>query len=167
MFAQKGDLHRNQAVLVEWKADYFHQLPQQILVPTPVTIDTVYATQPEATMLGPYAQGEPGTELIKVRRTCFVPPKYVPLFLEAPLTPREAWERVRGQMVIDGQQVACQALIKYFQAALTRPGAGAAPSLALADAPTPPLADALLLDHRQQRILEEDFPELGDTQARA
>jgi hypothetical protein len=48
MFAQKGDLHRNQAILVEWKADYFHQLPQQILVPTPVTIDTVYVTQPEA-----------------------------------------------------------------------------------------------------------------------
>lgn len=27
----------------------------------------------------------------------------------------------------------------------------------------PPLADALLLDHHQ-RILEEDFPKLGDTQ---
>jgi hypothetical protein len=166
MFAQKGDLHRNQAVLVEWKADYFHQLPQQILVPTPVTIDTVFAAEPAATLLGPYAQGEQGTELIKVRRTCFVPPKYVPLFLGAPLTPREAWERVRGQIVIDGQQVACQALIKYFQAALTRPGAGMVPSLALTEAPTPPLADALLLDHRQ-RILEDDFPELCDTQARA
>jgi hypothetical protein len=54
MFAQKGDLHHNQAILVEWKADYFHQLlPQQILVLTPVTINTVYATQPEATILGP------------------------------------------------------------------------------------------------------------------
>jgi hypothetical protein len=166
MFAQKGDLHRNQAVLVEWKADYFHQLPQQILVPTPVTIDTVFATEPAAILLGPYAQGEPGTELIKVRRTCFVPPKYVPLFLGAPLTPREAWERVRGQIVIDGQQVACLALIKYLQAALTRQGAGAAPALALTEAPVPPLADSLLLDHRQ-RILEEDFPELADTQARA
>jgi hypothetical protein len=75
---------------------------------TPVTIDTMYATQLEATILGPYAQGKPGTELIKVQRTCFVPPKYVPLFLGAPLTPREAWERVRAQLVIDGQ---CQALL--------------------------------------------------------
>ena len=68
--------------------------------------------------------------------------------------------------MVDGNQGACQALTKYFQAALTRQGAGQAPVLALTEAPTPPLADALLLDHRQ-RILEEDFPELGETQARA
>lgn len=163
MFAQKGDLYRNQAVLVEWKADYFHQLPQQVLVPTPATIDTILAAQPDVTLLGPYAQGEAGTELVKVRRTCFVPPKYVPLFLGSPLTPREAWERVRGQIVVDNQEVACIALIKYLQAALTRLGAGMAPALMLPEAPTAPLADALLLEHRR-RILEEDFPALSEGQ---
>lgn len=162
MFAQKGDLHRNQAVLVEWKADYFHQLPQQILVPTAATIDTVYAAQPNVEYLGPYAQGEAGTELIKVRRTCFVPPKYVPLFLGSPLTPRQAWERVRGQIVVENQEASCAALIKYIQAALTRSGVDAPPTLALSEPPSAPLADAMLLDHRR-RILEEDFPALCDT----
>jgi len=159
LFAQKGDLHRNQAVLVEWKSDYFHQLNQQVLVPAPATIDTTIAAEPDLELLGPYAQGEAGTELIKVRRTCFVPPKYVSMFLGAPLTPREAWERVRGQIVIDGKEEACRALVKYLQAAITRSAAQGEPLLTLQDAPTAPLADALLLEHRQ-RLLMEDFPEL-------
>ena len=160
VYAQKGDLHRNQAVLIEWKSEYFHQLNQQLLVPTSATIETIFAAQPEAELLGPFVQADAGTELIKVRRTCFVPPRYVPLFLANPLTPREAWERVRGQIVVDGQEVACLALIKYIQAALTCTAVGAAPTLSLSDAPVAPLADAVLLDHRQ-RILDEDFPELN------
>jgi len=166
IFAQKGDLHRNQAVIIEWKADYFRQLTQQLLVPTTVTIDTTLAAQPELELLGPYAQAEGGTELIKVRRTCFVPPRYVPLFLGEPLTPRDAWDRVRGQIALEGQEVACHALVKYLQAALTRPADGADPFLALTDPPTAPLADGLLLDHRQ-RVLEEDFPQLNQQLAGA
>eukprot|EP00557_Chaetoceros_sp_GSL56_P008886 CAMPEP_0176505492 /NCGR_PEP_ID=MMETSP0200_2-20121128/16527_1 /TAXON_ID=947934 /ORGANISM="Chaetoceros sp., Strain GSL56" /LENGTH=660 /DNA_ID=CAMNT_0017905057 /DNA_START=100 /DNA_END=2083 /DNA_ORIENTATION=- len=160
IYAQKGDLYRNQAVLIEWKSDYFHQLNQQLLVPSAATIDTVFAAEPDTGFLGPYAQGEAGTELIKVRRTCFVPPRYVNLFLAGPVKPREAWERVRGQIVTEGQEVACHALVKYLQAALTLTVAGAAPALSLADTPVAPLADSLLLDHRQ-RILEEDFPQLN------
>jgi hypothetical protein len=165
-FAQKGELHRNQAILVEWKkSDYFHQLNQQVLVPAPGTIDAILAGQPDVELLGPYAQGEAGTELIKVRCTCFVPPKYVGMFLGKPLTPREAWERVRGQIVTDGKEVACRALIKYLQAALTQSAVNAKPLLALAEAPTAPLADAMLLEHRR-RILCEDFPELDQEAGR-
>jgi hypothetical protein len=160
IYAQKGELHRNQAILVEWKSDYFHQLNQQILAPTAATIDTTLAAQPELAFLGPYAQGEPGTELIKVRRTCFVPPRYVPLFLAGPLAPRDAWERVRGQIAVEQREVACKALIKYLQAALTRPADGAEPLLSLASGPEAPVADGDLLDHRQ-RILEDDFPQLN------
>ena len=93
IYAQKGELHHNQAVMVEWKSDYFHhQLNQQILAPTAATIDTTLTAQPELAILGPYAQAEPSTKLIKVRRTCFVPPRYVPLFLAGPIAPHEAWE---------------------------------------------------------------------------
>jgi hypothetical protein len=161
MFAQKGELYRNQAIMVEWKSDYFHQLNQQVLVPAPATIDATIAGQPDVELLGPYAQGEAGTDLIKVRKTCFVPPKYVGMFLGTPLTPREAWERVRGQMVVDGNEVSCRALVKYLQAALTRPAPNADPLLTLAEAPTAPVADAALMEHRR-RILIEDFPELSE-----
>jgi hypothetical protein len=48
LFAQKGDLHRNQAVIIEWKANYFCQLNQQLLVPMVATIDTtMLAAQPD------------------------------------------------------------------------------------------------------------------------
>jgi len=67
LFAQKGELFRNQAVLVEWKSYYFHQLNQQVLVPVPATIDTTFANQPDVDLCRPYIQGEAGTKLIKVR----------------------------------------------------------------------------------------------------
>jgi hypothetical protein len=35
---------------------------------------------------------------------------------------REAWERVHGQVVTDGYEAACRALVKYLQAALRRSG---------------------------------------------
>ena len=74
-------------------------------------------------------------------KTCFVPPQYVGMFLGAgALTPREAWERVRGQLVIDGNEIACRALVKYLQAALTRSTANGDPLLELPDAPTASLA---------------------------
>jgi hypothetical protein len=109
MYAQKGELYMNQAVLVEWKSDYFHQLNQQVLVPMPDTIDATIAGDPTLELLGPYTPGEADTELIKVRKTCFIPPRYVGMLLGQPLTPREAWERVRGQLVIDGNEMACKA----------------------------------------------------------
>ena len=56
IFAQKGELHRNQSVIIEWKADYFHQLNQQLLVPAAVTIDMTLVAQLELKLLGPYAQ---------------------------------------------------------------------------------------------------------------
>ena len=49
---KKGDLYHNKAVLiVEWRADYFHQINQQLVVPTCATIDMLFATQPAAKMV--------------------------------------------------------------------------------------------------------------------
>jgi len=89
-----------------------------------------------------------------------VPPRYVPLFLGALLMPQQAWERIQGQLVMDGQEEACHALIKYLQASLTIPAEGADPALALGEPLVPPLADHLLLDYCQC-IIKADFPELN------
>ena len=61
---------------------------------------------------------------------------------------------------MEQREGACQALIKYLQAALTRSADGAEPLLSLATSPKAPVADGQLLDHRQ-RILEDDFPQLN------
>jgi hypothetical protein len=69
LLAQKGELHQNQVILVEWKLNHFHQLNQQVLLPSPATINATFAAEPDLDLLAPYAQGEAGTELIKVRHT--------------------------------------------------------------------------------------------------
>ncbi len=160
MYIQKGDLHHNQAVLVEWQDNYFHQVQNQIRVPTAAAIDTTLAGDANLQVLGPYNDQDADTELIRVRRTCYVPPAYVSLFLANPLTPRQAWDRVRGQIVVDNREGPCTALVDYLRAALTISQQNQAPLLTLQDAPTAPVADADLLDHRR-RILESDFPNLN------
>lgn len=64
-------------------------------------------------------------------------------------------------MVIDGQEDTCKALVKYLQVAIMRSVVNAAPALELAEAPTTPLADVLLLLEHCQCIFVEDFPKLS------
>lgn len=84
LYAQKGEFYRNQAVLVEWKSHYFHQINQQVIVPMSDTIDATLAGDPTLKLLGLYTQGGAGTELIKLHA----------------LTPCEARERVSDQLVM-------------------------------------------------------------------
>lgn len=162
-YVQKGELFHNQAQLVSWDTAYFHQGQASLRVQTPAAIDTSFAGDPAATFLGPHDPLDADTELIRYRRTCYVPPAYVPLFLASPVTPRQAWETCRAQIVTDNREVECAPLIDYFRAAITRTTANVLPSLAVAS-PNPPLADADLMSHRR-RILEQDFPLLGSARA--
>ena len=159
-YVQKGELIHNQSVLVEWQDAYFHQVANQIRVPTPAVIDTTLAGDINANVLGPFTNADADTELIRVRRTCYIPPKYVPLFLAEPLSPRQAWEQVRGQVIVDGKEADCLPLMDFLRAALVTSQQGAPPVLEIA-LPTAPLADGILLNHRRQHILERDFPLLN------
>jgi hypothetical protein len=159
-YIQKGELVHNQSIMVEWDDAYFHQVNAQIRVPTAAVIDTTLAGDVNATILGPFTQADADTELIRVRRCCYVPPKYIHFFLANPLPPREAWEQVRGQIVVDTNEADCIALIDFFRAALVRSQANQPPVLEVA-LPTAPLADATLLNHRRRHVLERDFPALN------
>ena len=160
LYVQKGELFRNHGLTVHFHDEYFNQVQNQIRVPSPAAIDASYAGDPDAIILGPYNQNDADTELIRCRRTCYVPPPYAALFLAGPLTPRQAWERVRGAIVNDGREGACSPLLNYLRAALTRSLDNQPPFLALTAAPTVPAADVLLLEHRRA-IIERDFPGLN------
>ena len=114
MFAQKGELFHNQAQTVQWLNSYFHQVGGQLRVGTSALIDTALAGDPNAENLGPYVAADADTECIRYRRTCYVPPAYVPLFLAGPLTPREAWTIVKGQIDTDNNAAQCKPLVDYF-----------------------------------------------------
>ena len=77
-----------------------------------------------------------------------------------PLSPRQAWELVRAQIVTDGRDTACEPLIDYLRLALTIVNTGDTESPISITPPTAPLADNFLLDRRHS-ILQQDFPSLN------
>ena len=161
MYVQKGDLHHNQSVIVRWLDEYFHQVNVQIRVPTSASLDTLLAADQQVQCFGPFTENDADTELIRVRRTCYVPPAYVPLFLASSLSPRQAWDLVRGQIVVDNREVSCLALINFLRASMVRSQVNQPVELRLATAPTAPVADGDLLTHRR-RIVESNFPQLNN-----
>jgi len=153
MFAQKVELILNQSVQVNWDDAYFNRATA-VRVLEPANLSTqLTAADPADQFLGPHGDQDAGTEVIRTRACCFLPPKYVPLFMGALVEPRVAWTTLR---------VACLPLIRFLQAAVTVTSdvVGALPALALAAAPTAPLADQALIQHRIN-ILHEDFPVLN------
>ena len=165
-FANSGELFHNQPILVNWSNDHFHLVPVQIRAPTADTIDAAIAGMDPAApveYLGPYADGDAGTDVIRVRRSVYVPSKYVHILLETPLTPIMAWERLRGAIVNDGAAADCAPIITWLRAALTH-GVGRnrrVPTLALDALPEAPVPDSALLNHRRSLLLR-DFPHLDD-----
>ena len=65
MYAQKGELHYNQAQTVTWLPDYFNQVRGQLRVGTSAAIDTALAGDPTANHLGPYIATDADTECIR------------------------------------------------------------------------------------------------------
>ena len=158
MFVTKGELFANTPVTTYWLPEYFHQLPAQQLVATAATLTTAFAADPALESTGPYANGDQGTELVRVRRAMFLPPKYVPMMLD-PVTPRQAWERLHVQIEADQKVQECAPLLQWLSLALTVPLVGDPSVLGIA-APLAPVADHILLEHRRS-ILVQDFPELN------
>ena len=164
MHASKGELRYNNQQTVVFPDSAFTQT-NQLRLPTQALVDTALGldVDPDIT-LGPFNAGDADTELVRLRHTCFVPAPYVSLFLTKPLTPREAWETVAAQIVIDGTEVDCASLLAFLRASLTIDGGG---DTGIQHAPPiVPFADAIL-DERRRHILEEDFPVLNPALNRA
>ena len=160
-FAFKGEVHNRQIVTVQWTQEYFHQVNAQIRVATVAEANQQLSTVPPPLLMGPYANADAGTEVIRTRRTMYVPPRYVGLFLEEDLAPVEAYIRFVGAATADGTMVACAPLVDWLRAAITRSAAGAV-SLLEQPSPTVPLADPVLLSHRGD-LMSHDLPGLVTT----
>ena len=93
----------NQAQMATWNTAYFCQVNAAIRVPAWDTIDNSYAGDNDAVFLGPFRDDDAGKEVICIRRTCYVPPLYVGMFLEGPMNPRRTWETVAHHIYAQGQ----------------------------------------------------------------
>jgi hypothetical protein len=142
--------------IVEFPADAFHLVANQIRVPTTAVLEAAFAVGPDVSTVGPYGENDDGTEVLRTRNYMYVPPKYVPILLAHSLTPREAWTRVRGAIVADQATVACAPLLDWLRIACTLRLGQQVPILQQ-PFPMVPLADADLQSHRLA-LLRNDLP---------
>ena len=68
-------------------------------MPSAAAINTSLSGDANLTLLGPYGAGDAGVEIIRCRKTVYVPVSYVGLLLGADLTPEEFWNRLWGSIV--------------------------------------------------------------------
>ena len=147
-FAFKGDLVQGQLPSVDFDSTFLHQANGQLHVcPTADSLAVMLAGDPAVTMVGPFANGEAGTELVRTRRVMYVPPRYLSIFLCADLSPRVGYERLLAATTANNDNVTCEPLLQWMRLAMTMSAANTASMLAHAP-PTVPLPDAQLIEHR-------------------
>ena len=95
-------------------------IPKSINVPTIATANAAIGGDPNLQQLGPYNDGDAGTEVIRVCRTIVIPLAYVNTFLANNITPQFFWETIYPQIVMDGREANCLALLRFFQVAVTQ-----------------------------------------------
>ena len=162
-FAVEGELIGNQGHVVEIPAGAFDLLQNVVAVPTPATIAAAYAADPDATQLGPYDANDAGVDLVKTRRLVPIPHFLVGVWLAEPdgIDAPKFWRHCYPIIVAAGKEQECQALLEYFQVAVTIPPNGVDGDDSLVDTrrPAPPPRNPILLGHVQE-LLEHHFVEL-------
>ena len=142
-FANRGDFSYGTAPLAVWDSTYLHLAPS-VYVSSAAAIDTSLSGYPNVTLMGPYGAGDTRVEIIRYRKTVYVPAPYVRLFLSAGLSPLEAWSRLRRAIVDAAAEAACRPIINWLRSAIVRYGPNTHSALVVPD-PLAPLPDALLL----------------------
>jgi hypothetical protein len=116
-------------------------------------MDTMYNVNPNLALLGAFNNHDAGTELIQSRNIVPVPHRYMRHFIRGPLTPRQAWEIVRQDIIASNNVGPCAPLLDSLQLACTINALGDTASTLLAQATiTVPLADATLIHHRTELV---------------
>ena len=161
LYAFDNDLHRNQGSTVEITNGYFNLVPNTVLVSTVPNILTELAADPTLETLGPYANGDANTQVVRSRYIIPIPFKYVNIFLASGITPRRFFLEVYPLMVTDQIDQDCSSLIRFMQIALTVPGPNM-PSPIEVIVPVAPPRDTRLLDLREA-IIQHHFPALNQS----
>ena len=71
-FANRGYVSCVTVTLAVWEPTYLHLAPD-VYMPSAAAIDTSLAGYPNVTLLGPYGAGDAGAEIIRCRKTVYVP----------------------------------------------------------------------------------------------
>ena len=150
-FANYGDVSYGTAPLENWDPTYLH-LDPAVYVPSAANINTSLDGDANLKLLGPYEVGDAGVEIICCRKKLYFPAPYAGLWLGANLNLVEAWNRLQGDISDAAAEDACRPLIDWIHVAIVRGGPNTYSALVVPK-PSPPLPDALLLQHCHRLML--------------
>jgi hypothetical protein len=121
IFAFEGELIGTQGYLVEVPDDSFN-LTNRMILPEVGLVRGLLAADPQATILGPFADGEANTAPARTRFVVPIPNKYAGLFLAHPggIPPRYYFETILPVVEADGMAGTCEPLTRFCLAAITR-----------------------------------------------
>ena len=122
IFAFEGELIGTQGYLVEVPDDSFNLTNRMILPEVGLVVRCLLAADPQATILGPFADGEANTSPARIRFVVPIPnKKYASLFLAHPggIPPRYYFETILPVVEAKGMAVTCEPLTRFCLAAIT------------------------------------------------
>jgi hypothetical protein len=100
-YAFSGDVRNGQTPhTVVWDDTYLNWVAA-VQIPTAANLDQLLVADPVAQLVGPFAAGTADTEAVAVRTSVYLPNRYMSMLLDDSMTPRHAWEQVRGALVTD------------------------------------------------------------------
>jgi hypothetical protein len=122
-----------------------------IHVSTVNTILAGLANNPDMPLVGPWTNTDADVEGVKVRRLVPIPHFLVTQFLAKPegVTPQDFFLTLYPLIEAKNEVQNCQAIIQYFQVAMTATGAG--PSWVDTSRPAPPPREETILRHLKAR----------------
>ena len=88
-YAFMGDAHNGLAPATVILEDHYFNNANQTQVPTVANLVHLLGNDPTLELVGPFASGDADTEPVTVRKISYVPPKYMLLAFDAPLSPRQ------------------------------------------------------------------------------
>ena len=100
-------------------------------VPTIAAMEALVPTweNPDVLSLGPYAEGDPETEVVRPRNTQLVPGRYAALLIHRRrVKPKQAYQEIVGLIRAEEAMEACSDIVTWLRAACTARGGGGAQS---------------------------------------
>jgi hypothetical protein len=150
--------------LVYFPEDGFQHLGN-LLVPSAATLDQAFADDGALQSVGPYEDGDSGTETVATRSLVYLPPQYAPIALANPtMTPRKAWESIGGLIRTGDNAIAqtdaMQPLLDWLRVACTHADTDIADHRLLSEPPSYPHPPVPSLDLAVEARLRRDLPGL-------
>ena len=161
-FASKGEVACSTARYDNWLINSIHQIGDSVYVVTAKVIESALSENLNLDLLGPLSADDSDMEVIRIKKTIYLPTPYVGIFLERDLTPNYAWSRLQGAIVDARGEVGCQTIIDWIRIALMNNSGEDQPYPLAIILPTAPLADVDLIRHCHQ-ILTCNLPGTNPT----